>query len=82
MAVSSLSTILATIWRTGAVPRTSLVCPSNWGSGTRTVTTAVMPARMSSFSMRPSRLVTFRARALDSICFRRTLVTACSKPDK
>ena len=79
-AVSSSSTTLATIWRTGAVPRTSFVCPSNWGSGTRTVTTAVSPARMSSFSMRPSRLVTFSARELESICLRSTLVTACSKP--
>ncbi len=50
MPVSSFSSTLATIDRTALVPSTSLVCPSNCGSASRTVTTAVSPARMSSFS--------------------------------
>ena len=36
--------------RTAEVPRTSLVWPSNCGSASRTVTTAVRPSRTSSFS--------------------------------
>ena len=49
-AVSSCSTTRATMARTAVVPSTSLVWPSNCGSASRTVTTAVRPARMSSFS--------------------------------
>ena len=79
-AVSSFSTTAATMARTGAVPRTSLVCPSNCGSGTRTVTTAVRPAKTSSFSILPSREFSFKARELALICLRITLTTACSKP--
>ena len=81
-AVSSRSTTLETIWRTGPVPRTSLVWPSNWGSGTRTVMTAVRPAMMSSFSTRPSLAVSFRARESASMRLRSTLVRACSNPDR
>jgi hypothetical protein len=48
----------------GGVPSTSLVCPSNCGSASRTVTTAVSPARMSSFSTLSA--PTLRRRALSS----------------
>ncbi len=76
--VSSFSTTLATMARTALVPRTSLVWPSNCGSARRTVTTAVMPARMSSFS--GLSLPTLSRRALTSICLRKTLTIDCSKP--
>ena len=46
--VSSFSTILVASRVTGGVPRTSLVWPSNWGSASRTVTTAVRPSSTSS----------------------------------
>ena len=45
---SSVSTTWATNLVTGGVPSTSLVCPSNCGSGRRTVTTAVRPSSTSS----------------------------------
>ena len=77
-AVSSRSTTRETMARTAGVPRTSLVCPSNCGSASRTVTTAVSPARMSSFStLSPP---TLRRRALLSSCLRTTLSIAWSKP--
>ena len=76
--VSSVSTTLATMARTALVPRTSLVWPSNCGSARRTVTTAVMPARMSSFS--GLSLPTLSRRALTSSCLRKTLTMDCSKP--
>ena len=69
---------LATIARTAGVPRISFVCPSNCGSGRRTVSTAVSPASMSSFSSLS--LPTFRRRAFASICWRRNLSIPCSKP--
>ena len=65
------------IW---GVPRVSLVCPSNCGSGKRTVMTAVMPACTSSFSGRPSLATTLSLRAFLSIAARRVFRTACSKP--
>ena len=62
--VSSFATTFATMARTAGVPRISFVCPSNCGSGRRTVSTAVRPARMSSFSSLS--LPTFRRRAFCS----------------
>ena len=78
IAVSSFSMTLATMARTAEVPSTSLVWPSNWGSASRTVTTAVRPARMSSFSTLSD--PTLSRRALTSSCLRKTLSIACSKP--
>ena len=76
--VSSCSTTRATMARTAEVPRTSLVWPSNCGSASRTVTTAVRPARMSSFSTLS--LPTLSRRALSSSCLRNTLTSAWSNP--
>ena len=45
---SSAPTTLVTIFFTAGVPSTSLVCPSNCGSASRTVTTAVSPSSTSS----------------------------------
>ncbi len=61
------------------VPSTSLVCPSNCGSGRRTVSTAVRPARMSSFSSF-SLAVTLSRRAFCSTWDRRNLSMPCSNP--
>lgn len=47
-ALSSLATTVATTREAAEVPSTSLVCPSNWGSASRTVTTAVSPSMASS----------------------------------
>lgn len=77
-AVISCSTTLATMDRTAEVPRISLVCPSNWGSARRTVSTAVRPARMSSFSILS--LPALSLRALDSTALRKVFTRACSKP--
>ena len=77
-AVSSCSTTLATMARTALVPSTSLVWPSNCGSASRTVTTAVRPASTSSFS--GLSLPTLSRRLLTSSCLRKTLSRACSKP--
>ena len=81
-APSSVSTTRETIARTGPVPSTSLVWPSNCGSAMRTVTTAVNPARMSSFSMRsaPSFAVILRRRAFASMVLRTTFTSPCSNP--
>ncbi|CAO0829799.1 hypothetical protein SMICM17S_08270 [Streptomyces microflavus] len=49
-ALSSLATTAATIRLAAEVPSTSLVCPSNCGSASRTVTTAVSPSRASSLT--------------------------------
>jgi len=80
--VSSRSTTFATMPRTGAVPSTSLVCPSNCGSGNRTATTAVRPAVTSSFSTRspPSLAEIFSRRAFRSTCLRMVRSNAASKP--
>ncbi len=48
--MSSLATTLATIREAAEVPRTSLVWPSNCGSASRTVTTAVSPSMASSLT--------------------------------
>ena len=76
--VSSFSTTRATMARTALVPSTSLVWPSNCGSARRTVTTAVSPARASSFSSLSE--PTLSRRALSESCVRSTLSRACSKP--
>ena len=72
-------TTLRTIARTAGVPSTSLVCPSNCGSGSRTVSTAVRPAITSSFSSF-SVLVTFRRRAFSSTWVCTTLYSPASNP--
>ncbi len=77
-AVSSFSTTRATMARTALVPSTSLVCPSNCGSASRTVTTAVRPARTSSFSSLS--VPTLRRRALSSSWRRSTFTRAWSNP--
>jgi hypothetical protein len=69
-ALSSPSTTSFTIRAAAGVPSTSLVCPSNCGSGSRTAITAVSPSRMSSlmtgaspfFSSRTARSCSFRMR--------------------
>ena len=74
---------LPTIARTGPVPSTSLVCPSNCGSASRTVTTAVIPASTSSFSIRSevSRAEIFSRRAFASTCLAHASAAApASKP--
>ncbi len=64
--------------RTALVPRTSLVWPSNCGSASRTVTTAVSPARASSFSTLS--LPALSLRELAATWARSTLSRACSNP--
>ena len=68
----------ATMARTAGVPSTSLVWPSNCGSGRRTVSTAVRPARMSSFSSLS--VPTLSRRAFCSTWVRRNFSSPCSKP--
>lgn len=82
IAASSVSTTFATMPRTGAVPSTSLVWPSNCGSARRTVTTAVRPASTSSFSIRspPSFAEIFSRRAFASTCLRSVRSSAVSNP--
>ena len=79
LALISCSTTLATMARTAEVPRISLVWPSNCGSASRTVSTAVRPAKMSSFSILS--LPALSLRALVSTALRNVLSRACSKPD-
>ena len=79
-ALSSPATTSATIRDAAGVPSTSLVCPSNCGSGSRTAITAVSPSRMSSlvtasspfFSSRTARSCSFsvrtRARSNPATC--------------
>ena len=76
--MSSFSTTRATMARTAFVPSTSFVCPSNCGSASRTVTTAVRPARTSSFSSLS--VPTLRRRALSSSWRRSTFTRAWSNP--
>ena len=67
---SSPDTTWATIRDAAGVPSTSLVWPSNWGSGSRTAITAVSPSSMSSlvtgsspfFSSRTARSCSFSVR--------------------
>ena len=75
--VSRLATIRETIPLTCGVPRTSFVCPSNCGSASRTVTTAVSPSKMSSFATESS--LARSTRAARSCSFT-VLVSARSKP--
>ena len=71
------ATTLRTTLRAAGVPRISLVWPSNCGSASRTVTTAVSPSRTSS-------LITSSSLTLSALVARITslkvLVRACSKP--
>ena len=72
----------ATTWATmrdaAGVPSTSLVCPSNWGSGSRTVTIAVMPSSTSSLVTGSSPFLSSRAARSCSFIVR---TSARSKPD-
>ena len=74
---SSAATTRRTTPRTAGVPRISLVWPSNCGSASRTVTTAVMPSVTSS-------LITSASLTLSALVWRITslkvLVMALSKP--
>ncbi len=77
-AFSSLATTCVTIREAAEVPSTSLVCPSNWGSASRTVTTAVSPSNASS-------LTTSSSATLSNRCVRSAsltvLVTDRSNPE-
>ncbi len=59
------------------VPSTSLVCPSNCGSATRTVTTPVRPSRMSSLVTASSPFLSRRVSRSNSLTVR---TSARSKP--
>ena len=75
--LSSSVTTLATIFAAAAVPKTSLVCPSNCGSDMRTVTTAVNPSSTSSLMTSASlffKVFVARSASLNA------LVIARSKP--
>jgi hypothetical protein len=72
------ATTLATIALTAGVPRISFVCPSNCGSGRRTVRTAVNPASTSSLSILS--VPTLRRRAFCSTCWRRNFSSPVSNP--
>jgi hypothetical protein len=75
--LSSAETTLRTTPRAAGVPRISLVWPSNCGSASRTVTTAVSPSRMSSLITSSSlTLSAFVAR----IASLKVLLSAASKP--
>ena len=76
-ALSSLATTLATIRVAAEVPSTSLVWPSNCGSASRTVTTAVRPSRASSLTMSSSATRSSLAERSTSLT---VLVTERSKP--
>jgi hypothetical protein len=68
----------ATMARAAGVPSTSFVCPSNCGSGMRTVSTAVRPASTSSFSSLSE--PAFSRRAFFSTSPRNVLMSPCSNP--
>ena len=76
-AFSSAATTLRTTARAAGVPSTSLVCPSNCGSASRTVTTAVMPSRTSSLTTSVSLALSTRDPRITSL---NVLVSAASKP--
>ena len=76
-AFSSAATTLRTTARAAGVPSTSLVCPSNCGSASRTVTTAVMPSRTSSLTTSASLALSTRDARITSL---NVLVRAASKP--
>lgn len=75
ISVIRFETTESRIRRTAGVPRISFVCPSNCGSGRRTVSTAVRPASTSSFSSLS--WPTLSLRALASTWAR----TALTRPD-
>ena len=74
----AVTTVLATMLRIAGVPRISFVWPSNCGSAMRTVSTAVSPARMSSFSSLS--LPTLSRRAFFSSSDRMNFMSPCSNP--
>ena len=74
---SSAATTWATIRDAAGVPSTSLVCPSNWGSGTRTAITAVSPSATSSLTAGSSPFFSSRAARSCSFSVR---TSARSKP--
>ncbi len=78
ISVSRFDTTWSTIFRTAGVPRTSFVCPSNCGSGRRTVSTAVSPASTSSFSSLS--WPTLSLRAFASTWVRTAFTSPDSKP--
>ncbi len=75
--LSSAETTLRTTDRAAGVPSTSLVCPSNCGSASRTVTTAVSPSRTSSLITSPSLALSTRDPRMESL---KVLVSADSNP--
>lgn len=77
-ACASFSTTFVTMAFTADVPRISFVWPSNWGSASRTVSTAVSPAKTSSFSILSS--PAFSLRALSPMTLRNVFRRAPSKP--
>ncbi len=77
-ALSLAETTWATMRDTAGVPSTSLVCPSNCGSGSRTVTIAVMPSSTSSLVTASSPVLSRRAARSWSFSVR---INARSKPD-
>ena len=74
---SSVLTTSATILEAAGVPSTSLVWPSNWGSGSRTEITAVRPSSTSSFSTGSSPARRYRPARRWSL---NVLTSARSKP--
>ena len=75
--LSSEATTLRTTERAAGVPRISLVWPSNWGSASRTVTTAVSPSSTSSLTTSVSLTLSTLAARIASL---KVLVSAASKP--
>lgn len=78
ISVIRFDTTESTMRRTAGVPRISFVCPSNCGSGSRTVSTAVRPASTSSFSSLS--WPTLSLRAFASTWVRTALTSPASKP--
>ena len=76
-ALSSPATTLRTTPRAAGVPRISLVWPSNCGSASRTVTTAVSPSSTSSLMTSVSAALSTLAARIASL---KVLVSALSKP--
>ncbi len=75
--MSSAATTLRTTDRAAGVPSTSLVWPSNCGSASRTVTTAVSPSSTSSLMTSASLALSTREPRMASL---KVLVSADSNP--
>ena len=75
--LSSADTTLRTTLRAAGVPRISLVWPSNCGSASRTVTTAVSPSSTSSLTTSSSLTLSALVVRITSL---NVLVSAASKP--